>query len=154
MAAKGGRIDFMFYIFDWIDLYCKVDGSRHSGLWDGFSLRRMTVFALLGLIQENDGIFTVERCSVSLHWLLVSLWIVIIDYHEAGYTSISTEWGNCCLKVHSHVTPAFAFFFDLCLPVLEKANAITCCHRHFDANAKCRRYVWTRHYIFPMYIGH
>ena len=47
------------------------------------------------------------------------------------------------LKVHSHVMSMFAFFFDLCLPILEKAN-VKCKHHHllrqtpflnFDVNA-------------------
>ena len=33
-------------------------------------------------------------------------------------------------KVHSHITSAFAFFFDLCRPVLENAN-VSGEHYHF-----------------------
>ena len=40
---------------------------------------------------------------------------------------------NLIFKVHSHVTSAFAFFFDLCHPILKNANVIlntvTCSHR-------------------------
>ena len=47
------------------------------------------------------------------------------------------------LKVHSYVTSAFVFFFDLCRPLLENAN-VKCEHHHlspetpflkFDTNA-------------------
>ena len=35
-----------------------------------------------------------------------------------------------CLKVHSHVTSAFAYFFDLCRSVLQNAN-VKLDHYHF-----------------------
>ena len=36
---------------------------------------------------------------------------------------------NVDVKAHSHVTSVFAFFFDLCRPVLENVN-VKCEHHH------------------------
>ena len=57
------------------------------------------------------------------------------------------------IKVHSHVTSAFALFFDLLRPhfwKFKRVNTITCCHRTHSKH-KRRRYmclgIWVSGYV-------
>ena len=88
--------------------------------------------------------FTLHRLYISVFVFVHKKFSIFDDVSEVFHSSnpvvvnLSSEETHktqrymvtrMCVKIHSHVTSAFAFFFDLCHPVVENVNA-NCEHNY------------------------
>ena len=110
--------------------------------WD-YDIKPYEVLSDLGKCLIN--------CLSDLYFLGMGEWLIF--WHKSLRQLLCSNNCKHCVKVHTHVTSALAFFFNLCRPVLENANIkcehITCYHRLHSwlltqNLCKCRYYVWIR----------